>query len=176
MVVPETQGRQGPFGAYRTITQEEAKSQMWRGIPYERQKEIIPVEWFDAWWAAAIGPDPVGAAQNPTVVRVPNGVMEDLQKYWMSGKRYYDPAKIVVPTLVIFGEWDVDTPSSMAIDVFVGLKRAPKKRLVIIGEGTHWILMEKNRLQLFQETQLFLESRSDRKEGKSVPYPFKCRR
>lgn len=150
-------GGQSPLGAYRTITQDEAKSQMWRGIPAEKQKEIMPVERFDAWWAAAIRPDPVGAGQNPAVVRAPNGVIEDLQKYWMSGKPYYDPAKIAAPTLVIFGEWDVDTPSSMALDVFVGLKNAPIKRLVIIGEGTHWVLMEKNRLQLFRETQLFLE-------------------
>ena len=33
------------------------------------------------------------------------------------------------------------------------------KRLVIIGEGTHGVLMEKNRMQLFREVQLFLDER-----------------
>jgi hypothetical protein len=31
---------------------------------------------------------------------------------------------------------------------------------VIIGEGTHSVLMEKNRMQLFREVQLFLDERS----------------
>ena len=31
------------------------------------------------------------------------------------------------------------------------------KRLVVIGEGTHSIVAEKNRLQLFREVQLFLD-------------------
>ena len=31
------------------------------------------------------------------------------------------------------------------------------KRLVILGEGTHTVVMEKNRLQLLREVQLFLE-------------------
>ncbi len=112
-------GGQSPLGAYRTVTREEAKAHIWR----------MPDEWFDAWWAAAIGPDPVGAGQNPPVVCAPNGVIEDLRKYWMSGRPYYDPAKITVPTLVIFGELDVDTPSSMALDVFAGLKNAPIKTI-----------------------------------------------
>jgi hypothetical protein len=31
---------------------------------------------------------------------------------------------------------------------------------VIIGEGTHSLLMEKNRMQLFREVQGFLDERS----------------
>jgi hypothetical protein len=33
----------------------------------------------------------------------------------------------------------------------------PWKRFVEIGEGTHTVLMERNRLQLFKEVQLFLD-------------------
>jgi len=78
-------------------------------------------------------------------------------KYWMSGKPYYDPANITVPTLLVLGEWDADAPPIMAQEVFANLKNAPVKRMVMIGEGTHWIASEKNRLQLFREVQLFLE-------------------
>jgi hypothetical protein len=34
---------------------------------------------------------------------------------------------------------------------------APLKRMVMIGEGTHAIIMERNRMQLFREVQLFLD-------------------
>jgi hypothetical protein len=34
---------------------------------------------------------------------------------------------------------------------------SPGKRLVILGEGTHTILMERNRMALFRTVQSFLE-------------------
>jgi hypothetical protein len=37
----------------------------------------------------------------------------------------------------------------------VGL--VPRKRLVLIGEGTLGVALEKNRMQLFREVQLFLD-------------------
>jgi pimeloyl-ACP methyl ester carboxylesterase len=153
---PPTGGR-GPLGAYRTVIKEDAKKRMVRGVPAEKQQELVPAAWFDAWWEAAVRPDPVGAGQDPPVVRAPNGIIEDLQKYWMSNKPYYDPANIAVPTFLILAEWDADTPSYMAQEVFAKLKNAPVKRMVMIGEGTHSVVMEKNRLQLFREVQLFLE-------------------
>lgn len=154
---PPPIGGQGRLGAYRTVTKEATRERMARGLPAGKAKELVPDEAFDAWWAAAVGTDPVGAAQNPPVVRAPNGVIEDLRNYWMSGKPHYDPANITVPTLVTLAEWDADTPPYMAQAVFAGLKNAPVKRLVMIGEGTHAVGLEKNRLQLFREVQLFLE-------------------
>jgi pimeloyl-ACP methyl ester carboxylesterase len=150
-------GGQGPLGAYRTVTKEAARGRLARGLTAERAKALMPDEAFDAWWAAAVGADPVGAAQSPPVVRAPNGVIEDLRKYWMSGTPHYDPANITVPTLVILAEWDADTPPYMAQAVFAGLKSVPARRMVMIGEGTHAVALEKNRLQLFREVQLFLE-------------------
>jgi len=154
---PPPIGRGSSLGAYRIIVKEEAKKRMARGVPAEKQQELFPDARFDAWWEAAMRPDPVGAAQNPPVVRAPNGVIEDLQKYWMSGKPHYDPANIGVPTLIAIAEWDADTPPYMAQEVFARLKNAPIKRMVMIGEGTHAVALEKNRLQLFREVQLFLE-------------------
>ena len=75
----------------------------------------------------------------------------------MSGKPNYDAANITVPTLVVVAEWDGDAVPYMAQANFASLKNAPIKRMVMIGEGTHWVLVEKNRLQLFREVQLFLE-------------------
>ena len=101
--------------------------------------------------------DPVGAAQNPPVVRAPNGVIEDSRNYWSAGKAYYDPAAITVPVLLVHAEWDADTPAYMSQALFPRLTNAPWKRYVVIGEGTHTVVMEKNRMQLFREVQLFLD-------------------
>ncbi|MGH8678309.1 MAG: hypothetical protein ACREUQ_08175 [Burkholderiales bacterium] len=62
-----------------------------------------------------------------------------------------------MPTLIIGAEWDQDTPRYMAQALFELLKNVSAKRRVEIGEGTHSLIMEKNRMQLFREVQLFLE-------------------
>jgi hypothetical protein len=56
-------GGAGTLGAYRTVTKEEAKKRMVRGVPPEKQKELLPEAWFDAWWEAAVRTDPAGAGQ-----------------------------------------------------------------------------------------------------------------
>jgi pimeloyl-ACP methyl ester carboxylesterase len=94
---------------------------------------------------------------NPPVLRAPNGTVADSKDFWQSGKPVYDPAKITVPILLIGAEWDQDTPVALARTLYSLLVNAPQKRLVTIGEGTHTILMEKNRMQLFREVQLFFD-------------------
>ena len=61
----------------------------------------------------------------------------------------YDPAKITVPTLIAIGEWDKDTPPYMAQAIFPLLVNSPGKRLVMLAEGTHHMMLEKNREALF---------------------------
>ncbi len=43
--------------------------------------------------------------------------------------------------------------------VFEKLTNAPYRRRIILSEGTHTIIMERNRLHLFHEVQLFLEEK-----------------
>ena len=45
----------------------------------------------------------------------------------------------------------------MAQALFPKLTNAPYKRYVELGEGTHFIFLEKNRMELFREVQLFLD-------------------
>lgn len=147
----------GGLGAYRTVAKESALQRWVRGVAPDKQKDLIPAGWADAWWTANLDADPVGARQTPPVVRAPNGIIEDLKKYWMANTPHYDPAQIRVPTLLIHAEWDADTPAYMSQALFAKLTSVPTKRYVVIGEGTHTVLMEKNRMQLFREVQLFLD-------------------
>ena len=144
----------GALGAYRVVTVDNAKKRP-TGIP--DGKKPMPDAWLEAWVRATFASDPVGAKGNPPFVRAPNGVELDGREYWSAGKPLYNPSNIRVPTMLIVAEWDDDTPVYMAQTLFPRLINAEPKRLVVIGEGTHGVMMEKNRIQLFREVQLFLD-------------------
>ena len=148
----------GPLGAYRTVSREAALGRWLTGVADDKKAALIPPGWFDAWADATFASDPGGAAQNPPVLRAPNGVVQEGQLFWSAGKATYDPAALTMPVLLTLGEWDRDTPPYMAQTLFPLLTRSPGKRLVMLGEGTHSILMERNRLELFHVVQDFLEA------------------
>jgi pimeloyl-ACP methyl ester carboxylesterase len=149
----------GKLGAYRTVSREAAKGRWLTGVPEAKKNDLIPPGWFDAWADATFATDPVGMAQTPPVLRAPNGVVQDGREYWGAGKALYDPSAIRVPTFLAHAEWDADLPSYMLHAYFAKLTNTPYKRYVEIGEGTHSIIMEKNRMQLFQAVQQFLDER-----------------
>jgi pimeloyl-ACP methyl ester carboxylesterase len=150
----------GPLGAYRKVTREQAMQRWMNGVPDDKKAALIPDGWFDAWADATWATDSEGAKANPPYIRAPNGVIQDSQDYWAAGKPYYDPAKITVPTLLVQAEWDRDLPPYMAQALFPLLVNSPGKRYVMLAEGTHTIIMEKNRLQLFEAVQAFLDEAS----------------
>jgi len=147
----------GPLGAYRMVTREQARTRWLAGVAEEKKATLIPAGWFDAWADATFASDLVGAKMNPPVLRAPNGVQQDGDEFFAAGKPYYDPAKITVPTLLVHAEWDRDTPAYMAQTLFPLLVNAPGKRYVQLPEGTHHIMMEKNRRMLFEAVQAFLD-------------------
>ena len=147
----------GKLGAYRMVTREQARERWYTGVPEDKKAQLIPAGWFDAWADATFATDPVGAQMTPPVLRAPNGVVQDSSEFFGAGKPYYDPAKITVPTLLIQAEWDHDTPPYMAQTLFPLLVNSPGKKYVELAEGTHTIIMEKNRLKLFEAVQAFLD-------------------
>jgi pimeloyl-ACP methyl ester carboxylesterase len=151
----------GPIAAYRTVPMTAARQRWLTGVAPEKQKDLIPPGWFEAWADATWKTDPKAMSQNPPTLRAPNGILADAAKFWAAGpgkaSMPYDAADIRVPTLLIKAEWDADTPAYMAQTLFPLLKYAPYKRYVEIGEGTHTVIMERNRMALFREVQLFLD-------------------
>ena len=142
--------------AYRLVDKETAKQRWLKGVAEEQRAALIPPGVFDHWWEATLATDPVGSKMNPPKLRAPNGVFAEFTQYWLAGKPFYDPAEIRVPTLLIHAEWDADLPSYMAHKVFARLTGAPYKRFVELGQGTHTVIMEKNRKQFFDEIAAFL--------------------
>lgn len=146
----------GQMGAYRVVTMEAARQRWLTGVAVDRQADWIPPRVLEAWWSANLEADPVGAAMTPPGVRAPNGLLVDAFKYWEADTRYYDPSAIRAPALLVVGDWDVDTPPYMAQAILTRLG-SREKRLVIIGEGTHHLMLERNRGQMFREVQIFLD-------------------
>lgn len=147
---------EGKLPAYRSVTRDSAKSRWLTGVPEAKKADLIPPGWFDQWADATFPTDAVGAKQSPPVLRAPNGTVADKDAYWQAGKPLYDPADIRVPVLIIHAEWDADLPSYQAQEYFAKLTHAPYKRFVELGEGTHTVMMEKNRMQFLREIASFL--------------------
>jgi len=155
--VHEPASTQPRLGAYRTWTMDTVRKGVQTGAPESKKDQLLSPEVFAAWSACEIATDPEGAKQSPPVVRTPNGYYADEQDYLMAGKPLWEPSEIVAPTLVAVGDWDGVQPPSRADTVFSKLVNAPERRLVRIGEATHLVLLEKNRLQLYREVQMFLD-------------------
>ncbi|GJD99784.1 alpha/beta hydrolase [Methylobacterium isbiliense] len=147
----------GPIPAYRTVRKDQARERWLNGVPEDKKAGLIPAGWFEQWADATWASDPESAKSDPPLLRAPNGTVADTAEFWNAGKPVYDPARITVPVLLVAAEWDRDTPASMRQTLFPLLVNAPTKRMVELGEGTHTIVMERNRLDLFRAVQAFLD-------------------
>ncbi|MGH8751920.1 MAG: alpha/beta hydrolase [Burkholderiales bacterium] len=147
----------GVQGAYRVVALDSIRERWLQGVPRDKTSDLIPAGVLEKWIKTTLATDPIGSKRNPPALVVPNGAIKDLRDYWAKGVAYYDPGKITVPALVAHAEWDHDLPSPVAQTFFSRLTQTRYKRYIEIGEGTHALLLEKNRMQLYHEVQLFLE-------------------
>ena len=138
------------------MDKESARQRWLNGVAADKRETLVPAGVFDEWWNETLATDPVGSKMNPPRLRAPNGVFVEFTQTWRAGKPYYDPGDITVPTLLIHAEWDADLPSYMTRNYFAQLTHTPYKRMVELGEGTHTVMLEKNRMQFFHEVLGFL--------------------
>ena len=148
---------QGKIGAYRTVERAQMLGRWLNGVPEGKRDTLIPPGWFDAWADATMATDVEGGKRNPPVLRAPSGTVADTMEIWSQGRSYYDPQKITVPVLIAVAEWDRDNPPQLGQTLFPLLVNAPYKRMVTLAEGTHTVMLEKNRIDLFNAVQQFLE-------------------
>ena len=145
------------LGAYRLVSKASAKDRWLKGVAEDKKAGLIPPGVFEQWADATWATDPEANKQNPPMLRAPNGVFEGRQHIISPrASRFTIPAKITVPTLLIHAEWDADLPSYQAQEYFTELTNAPYRRFVELSEGTHTVMLEKNRMQFFREILNFL--------------------
>ena len=145
----------GDLGAYRTITPDMALQRWQHGVPEGAWEALVPEAWQQAWVAGVFSSDPWGREQQPKKLRAPNGTVLDSREFWASGKPFYDPGQITRPVLLLHAEWDSDLPIEMAKAYFGKLTGTPYKQWLEIGEGTHSVILEKNRELVFAAVRQF---------------------
>lgn len=140
------------LGAWRSVPLFLIGERWGHNLPDKERKELITPEAKRTWMNALA--ETAGGEQ---LLKVPNGAVADALKTWGAKTPAWQPERISAPTMVVQGEWDADTPPAMGLSVFAHLTGTSARRYVLIGEGTHMLLLEKNRRQLFQAVHGFLE-------------------
>jgi pimeloyl-ACP methyl ester carboxylesterase len=120
-----------------------------------RETKQLDIDMFESWVQAYLKTDSRSATRNPPSVRVPSGMEAAIDEMYRKGEPPYDPAKIVTPVLVIGGEWDIAAPPEAGLWLYQHLA-SPLKRFVIISRAGHRAHLERNRRQLYKETESFL--------------------
>ncbi|MCG2630980.1 alpha/beta hydrolase [Bradyrhizobium sp. WYCCWR 13023] len=149
----------GALGGYRTVPVLDFRGRWLAAAPEAARASLIPEGWFERWAEASLASDPQGNTERPRVMRAVNGPIQDIRDYWSAGKTIYDANDIRVPVLLVHAEWDRDVTMATMQNFFSSLKRAPYRRWVEIGEGTHMVLLERNRMQAFDAISQFLTER-----------------
>ncbi|GAB2800001.1 alpha/beta fold hydrolase [Halomonas shantousis] len=138
-------------GAYREVNHQQADERWAKQIPTENPQDWRNQEVFDSWFNEMLNMEP---GENAEVVKAPNGVLVDLWEIF-NARPIYDASQITVPTLVIRGDDDPTATDPDARGLYEALG-SEVKRYVVVGEGTHFLNLEKHAPQLFAETTLFL--------------------
>lgn len=147
----------GPIGSYRYVAAGNMKARWLSAAPEDKRNDLLPEGWFEKWADVTIASDPSSQKRTPPSILATNGPIQDVREYWALGKKFYEPKDLTVPVLLVHAEWDIDVPIDSAKELFSEITGAPYKRWVEIGEGTHMVMLEKNRLQVFQAVQQFLD-------------------
>jgi pimeloyl-ACP methyl ester carboxylesterase len=149
-------GAGGQLGAYRTVDAEAVVRRWTAGLNEQQRAAIAPPERLQRWAEAVVASDPESAAHDPPRLRAPAGVIKDVQTFWLRGRPTYDPARIRCPTLVVVGEWDRETTPAQGRALFEHLTGSARRRYTVIGCGSHSLLLEEQRHELYHVVAGFL--------------------
>jgi pimeloyl-ACP methyl ester carboxylesterase len=145
------------FAAWRLITIEEQWRRFVADVP-AGEPPVLQRRHFDDWAERYLDTDPASRTRTPAAVKVPGGASKDIADAW-AGTLPYDPGLITCPVAIICGEWDSLCDDEDARWLLKALARAPLRRDIKIGRGTHLMHLESSRHALYRETETFLLGR-----------------
>jgi pimeloyl-ACP methyl ester carboxylesterase len=101
-------------------------------------------DWIDPTVSGAVRRDFAAVSgSDGDISESPTGAQCDLFDYYVRGRRFYDPADLNLPTLVMRGERDFANRAEAVSEYFSQLG-AKEKSLVTLGSKTHTFFLEKN--------------------------------
>jgi pimeloyl-ACP methyl ester carboxylesterase len=152
---PEARSRLNPrIGAYRLVTMKELTSRWDADVPTHdptlyREGDIAELI-FDVFAAL----DPRSNSVEPPAFRCPAGPLEDLIGVF-NGRPLYDPGKLTMPTLLLRGSDDTTSTDTDACRLLAAIA-SPQKSYCVVTPGSHFLIMERNRSELYQRLSDFL--------------------
>lgn len=145
------------IGAYRLITQADVTQRWNRELatddPTRYRDNGLPEMVFETLSAL----DPGVRSNGCPAFRCPTGALVDLVSVF-NGRPLYDPSKLTMPTLLIRGANDTTSTDSDARNLLSAIA-SPDKDYRIITPGSHFLLIEKSRLAMYEHLDLFLGRR-----------------
>ena len=118
------------------------------------QAQVLSEAHMQRWGEAFLASDPTSATRSPPSVMTPCGPLADLATLW-SGHAWYDPARIVAPTLLVRGEWDSMCNDDDAV-LLMSQMGATLRRDLKIARATHLMHLEQQRGELHTQVNRFL--------------------
>ena len=150
--------RRGKLGAYRSVSCDAAKARWLTGVPERQESSIL-------FRRDGSRRGPKRPSRRIRWVRRLNPPMLARQMVWSrTGANSGAPASRCTTRPRSACQRSLHMPNGMrtfratcSMPTSRSSSNAPYKRYVQIGEGTHTVIMEKNRMQLFQAVQQFLD-------------------
>jgi pimeloyl-ACP methyl ester carboxylesterase len=153
---PRDHSRLNPsIGAYRLMTKADLIGR-WNGDlptcdPSLYREHDVPELVFEVFSAL----DPRASSSCVPAFRCPSGPLADLLSVF-NGLPLYDPRKLSMPTLLLRGCDDTTSTDSDARRLLAAIGSAEKSYRLIVP-GSHFLILERNRSELYQRLDAFLE-------------------
>lgn len=142
------------IGAYRLITKADLIGR-WNGDlptadPSLYREAGVPELVFEVFSAL----DPRARSSSLPAFRCPSGPLADLVNVF-NGRPLYDPRKLSMPTLLVRGSDDTTSTDTDARRLLAHIA-SPEKSYCVIAPGSHFLILERNRTELYQRLDDFL--------------------
>ena len=142
------------FPAWRIVTLEDQRKRFIEDVP-AHEPPVLSRLHFAEWGERYLDSDPESRSRDPAGVRTPLGPFSEIIRAW-HGRLAYDPSQVRSPVAIIRGEWDGLMQDDDARWLFNAFSKAPVKRDIKIGRGTHLMHLEAMRPALWRESIDFL--------------------
>ena len=142
------------IGSYRLVAKADLVAR-WNGdLPTDDPSVYREADLPDVVFEVFAALDPRARSSDVPAFRCPSGPLADLVRVF-NGRPLYDPRKLSMPTLLVRGSDDTTSTDTDARRLLADVG-ATEKSYGVIAPGSHFLILEKNRSELYQRFDDFL--------------------
>lgn len=147
------------IGAYRPMTEVDLIERWNADLPTHDPSLYRESGIAELVFTAFSSLDPRARSSSPPAFRCPSGPLADLLTVF-GGRPLYDPRKLSMPTLLLRGADDTTSTDTDARRLLAAIG-SPDKSYHVIAPGSHFLILERNRSELYRRLDEFLGSDKD---------------